>query len=123
MPLPDIGIRNAAKLGIVLGIGWVLIFAGCLANIREVGTALRVAAMIFIVVVLVLFSAPFWVPGFIQVGTIDKIGGGDGIRKCPVCGGPLEPDTDYPEDLLCGKCEKVFDAQTLEFVENFDGSE
>lgn len=40
-------------------------------------------------------------------------------KKCPECHGDLEPDSDYPDDLLCGNCHKVFDAKTLEFVEAF----
>jgi hypothetical protein len=43
----------------------------------------------------------------------------DSPQKCPVCKGDLEPDSDYPNDLLCGKCEKVFDRETMVFVESF----
>lgn len=40
-------------------------------------------------------------------------------KRCPDCNGGLVPDSDYPNDLLCGTCNKVFDARTLEFVEGF----
>jgi hypothetical protein len=42
-----------------------------------------------------------------------------GPKKCPECGGDLAPDSDYPDDLICDKCKKVFDAETLEFIEDF----
>jgi len=40
-------------------------------------------------------------------------------KNCPECGGILTEDSDYPKDLLCGHCNKVFDATTLEFVEAY----
>ena len=40
-------------------------------------------------------------------------------KKCPSCGNDLVPDSEYPDDLLCGNCNKVFDRVTLEFVEAF----
>jgi hypothetical protein len=40
-------------------------------------------------------------------------------KNCPECGGNLTEDSDYPKDLLCGHCNKVFDAATLEFVEAY----
>lgn len=41
------------------------------------------------------------------------------VKICPECNGILDPDCDYPNDLICGECNKVFDAETLEFVEAF----
>lgn len=41
------------------------------------------------------------------------------LPQCPECKGELVRDSEYPNDLLCGKCNKVFDAQTLKFVETF----
>ena len=41
------------------------------------------------------------------------------LSPCPSCGGILEPDSEYPDDLLCGFCEYVFDRETLDFVEAF----
>lgn len=35
---------------------------------------------------------------------------------CPFCGQELEPDSDYPKDLLCGYCEKAFDRDTMEEI-------
>jgi hypothetical protein len=40
-------------------------------------------------------------------------------RRCPICDSDLEPDSEYPDDLLCGNCNKVFDRETLVFVEVF----
>lgn len=40
-----------------------------------------------------------------------------GKVKCPVCGRFLEPDSEYPNDLLCGHCEKAFDKTTLEEIQ------
>lgn len=39
--------------------------------------------------------------------------------NCPCCGGEMTPDSDYPDDLLCGFCEYVYDRETLDFVEAF----
>lgn len=47
-------------------------------------------------------------------------GEGESSSQCPSCGGELVPDSDYPDDLLCGKCLKVFDSKTLKFLESFD---
>jgi hypothetical protein len=40
-------------------------------------------------------------------------------HKCPSCGGELTPDDEYPDDLLCGFCEYVYDRVTMDFVEAF----
>ena len=40
-------------------------------------------------------------------------------KKCPECGNVLISDSEYPNDLLCGHCNKVFDGTTLKFVEVF----
>jgi len=40
-------------------------------------------------------------------------------KKCPECKGALFPDSEYPDDLLCGHCGKVFDSETLGFVGEF----
>lgn len=42
-----------------------------------------------------------------------------GGPKCPVCGKNLEPDVEYPNDLLCERCCKVFDRGTLAFARDF----
>lgn len=36
--------------------------------------------------------------------------------RCPVCHGELVPDSEYPNDLLCGTCEKAFDKATMEEI-------
>ena len=41
------------------------------------------------------------------------------VKICPECNSALVPDSDYPNDLLCVGCSKVFDAKTLKFVEAF----
>jgi hypothetical protein len=41
------------------------------------------------------------------------------VKECPECKGALMTDSNYPNDLLCARCNKVFDAKTLEFVEDF----
>ena len=39
-----------------------------------------------------------------------------GKFQCPVCHDFLTPDTDYPNDLLCGKDAIAFDRETLEEI-------
>lgn len=39
-----------------------------------------------------------------------------GKAFCPGCKEMLEPDSEYPDDLLCGKCERAFDAATMEEI-------
>lgn len=60
------GNAAAAKLGILLGFAWVLIFTGCLMNIGDVFAAVLIAAIIWIIVFGLVFTAGRWVPDLIE---------------------------------------------------------
>jgi hypothetical protein len=72
------GLINSAKLGIIIGMGWGLIFAGCMANTRDAITATKLTIAILIVIVVIVITAPQWAPGFFGKKNVDKIGGGTG---------------------------------------------
>lgn len=50
------------KIGIILPAAWGLILAGCMANIPDRTMALKLSIAIFIIVLMLLFSAGVWVP-------------------------------------------------------------
>lgn len=72
------GLINSAKLGIITGFGWVLIFAGCLANTPDVMAAIKIAIGISIAIALIVITSPQWAPELFGKKNVDKIGGGTG---------------------------------------------
>jgi hypothetical protein len=102
--MEDIGIKTAAKLGILLAIGWALIFAGCLSNIHNQLRAFILAAILFIAIIVIALTSPFWVHGMIGKKNVNALGGGEELtdecdNECEIC--PI-----HCEDCTCKECEK-----------------
>lgn len=55
----------------------------------------------------------------INHGRLNKIWYLSDPSECPECKALLIQDCEYPDDLICGQCKKVFDRETLKFVEKF----
>jgi len=56
------GNSAAAKLGILLGAAWGLIFTGCLANIQDVQSAAILTGAIYLLILAIVFTAHIWYP-------------------------------------------------------------
>jgi len=52
----------AAKLGILLGAAWGLIFTGCLINTNDVQGALIITGAICLTILAIVFTAHVWYP-------------------------------------------------------------